>query len=108
MDFKLKSLHKDATFYVCALLSLPAIISAYQLLLEGKHVDTMSLLATPLALYLGIGKQYARGKAIDAASINHHIAPVESNPSVDEDLTEALDIPEFMRSDMETIEDAGE
>lgn len=104
MDFKLKSLHKDATFYACLMLSLPAIMNAYQLVLDGKQLDTMTLLATPLALYLGIGKQYARGKAIDAAAYASGLMPVETNEPTDFEDEDELDIPEFMRSGVETIE----
>lgn len=62
----LKALHKEATFWVLLMISGPGILAAYQSALSGNPPDWTALMASPIAVYLGIGRQYARGKVAEA------------------------------------------
>jgi hypothetical protein len=82
MDTKLQPLLKEPTFWVLLAISLPGLVAAYMAailaVVHGDAPDTDTLLlavtGSPIGLYLGIGRQYARGKAVEAAP--HTIVPV--------------------------------
>lgn len=66
MDPKLKNLLAEKTFWVLLGLSLPGIIATYTAALNGDPIGADALLASPIAIYLGIGRQFARAKSVEA------------------------------------------
>lgn len=74
MDTKLKPIYKEYTFWVILMISLPGIVALYMeafMAIQDRSFDAESFyvaaLASPIVLYLGVGRQYARGKAVEAA-----------------------------------------
>lgn len=70
----LKSLKDDATFWVLLAMSVPGIIAAYLAAYHGVTTGDFqandfysAVFAAPIVVYLGIGRQYARGKVVEQA-----------------------------------------
>lgn len=85
MSFKLKPLHTERGFWAATLTGLPGLVVAYCLAarlavdlagsnvvdaaasLESVGIITAAIVANPITAYLA-ARQYARGKAVEAAS----------------------------------------
>lgn len=80
LDTKLKPLYRESTFWVLLVISLPGIIASYKSAMNGVTPDMTALLASPLAIYLGIGRQYARGKAVENAAVFEFETPDANDP----------------------------
>lgn len=70
---KLKELKADTTFWLLLAISLPGIVALWidtiRAAMAGDipNPDLQSLaMSSPIAIYLGIARQYPRGKAVEA------------------------------------------
>lgn len=91
VNTKLTPIYKEITFWVMLALSLPGITALYyeaaiaimhhNFEAENFYVGAFAL---PIVLYLGVGRQYARGKAVEA----HGLESAAFVGSVDLDDTE--------------------
>lgn len=84
-DSKLKPLYCDSTFWVLLAMSLPGIAAAYLSAWHGIKAGafnadefTAGLMAAPIVVYLGIGRQIARKASIDNAAA---MAAVDVSPA---------------------------
>lgn len=89
MDTKLKKLKREPEFWLLLVVSLPGLVTVARAILDGEQIDLNALAALPILVYLGIGRQVARGGA--ALGAGHQLAmhaimpPV--NPDEDPELT---------------------
>jgi len=95
-NYSLKALHKDPIFWVLFFLSIPTIVGivagVIALDVESETVGLESLLATPLALYLGLGLQLPRAQSIKAASVQERAMIDNDHIRIDDpDLDEAIE-----------------
>lgn len=81
---KLKPIYKELTFWVLLFISVPGLASAYYLAWQGltdggfdQEAFLMSVLGCPIALYLGIGRQYVRGQAVGSTTADELAYPEE-------------------------------
>jgi hypothetical protein len=93
-DPTLKPIHRDPTFWVLLVLSIPGLLAAFLAAAEGIRSGSFdpndfyaAVFAAPIVIYLGIGREYARGKAVEATGriLTAQVQPPTASASINVD-----------------------